>query len=555
MRGESESTAVPIILRDVPRYIGESEADCEARALEALDLMPTDVQSIALERKSLDTRGKNPHFQCHFLIHLKAGPRREKQLIADFKDDRVAFFDRADAPPPSPGHTPLPAPIYVIGAGPAGLFAALRLAQAGFKPILVERGKDVLKRGKDIAEYWRSGKLDPDSNVVFGEGGAGTYSDGKLTTRIHTPLVREVFKALHAAGAQDEIMVDAHPHIGTDRLHHILRKMRTQMESLGVTYQFDTKLTGLTIADGRLTHIDLNGVTTTVGAVILAAGASARDLYRILLENGVAIESRASLVGLRVEHPQSWIDKVQLKNACGVPGFGPAEYFLKRQPSPQEQKQHLRAVHSFCMCPGGMVLPLSTEPDGVACNGMSNSARGSGWGNAALIVPVKPADYEKETGDQGPLCGIDFQRKYERIAYQLGGGDHRIPAMRLTAFQQDTKPDGLPDGPRDNWRRQGDLRESLPRTLLRSIHTAIADWDKRYHGFLSPDATIYGSEMRTGAVVRIPRDEDGPRAGEAINVANLYPCGEGAGYAGGITSAAADGLRQADQVIRKFQPA
>ena len=435
----------------------------------------------------------------------------------------------------------------VIGAGPCGLFATLILAQMGFRPILLERGKEVRERTRDTWELWRQGKLHPESNVQFGEGGAGTFSDGKLHSQIKDPgwRGRKVLEELVAADAPPEILFISKPHVGTFRLVRVVQNIRASILALGGEIRFQSRVTDLTIerdaaGQGRVRGVVLaDGEHLAADHVVLAIGHSARDTYTQLLARGVHLEAKPFSIGVRIEHPQTLIDRARLGNAAGHPELGAADYKLVHH------CRNGRSVYSFCMCPGGQVVAAASEAGGVVTNGMSQYSRAERNANAALVVDVSPEDFPGDAR-ANPLAGIDFQRHWESAAFQAGGASYAAPAQTVGDFLAG-RPSTQLGAVQPSYTpgiRLTDLSSCLPGYVVEALREAIPAFDRQIRGFAMADALMTGVETRTSAPVRITRGSDFA----SINTRGLYPGGEGAGYAGGILSAAVDGIRLAEAV-------
>jgi uncharacterized FAD-dependent dehydrogenase len=428
----------------------------------------------------------------------------------------------------------------VVGFGPCGIFAALLLAQMGFRPIVLERGKAVRERTQDTWGLWRKHVLDPESNVQFGEGGAGTFSDGKLYSQIKDPrhLGRKVLTEFVKAGAPEEILYVSKPHIGTFRLVAMVEAMRREIESLGGEVRFSRRVTDLLIEDGRVAGVQLAGGETVASRhVVLALGHSARDTFEMLHARGVYMEAKPFSVGFRIEHPQSLIDRARLGPNAGDPRLGAADYRLVHH------AKNGRAVYSFCMCPGGTVVAATSEPNRVVTNGMSQYSRNERNANAGIVVGIVPDDYPG-----GVLAGIELQRRLESRAFELGGGNYDAPAQRVGDFLAGRASTGF-GSVEPSYKpgvRPTDLSTALPDYAIEAIREALPAFDRQIKGFALPDAVLTGVETRTSSPVRITRGDDF----QSLNVKGLYPAGEGAGYAGGILSAGVDGIRVAEAVAR-----
>ena len=499
-------------------------------AARTLRLPPRDIREARLLKKSVDARDKS---DVHFILTLEAETLRPLKTLP--RNVEIV----PDAPPAPEQRTPRPMaerPL-VVGLGPAGLFAALTLAQAGMQPLVIERGRPVDQRTQDVDAFWNGGALDPISNVQFGEGGAGAFSDGKLNTGIKDSRCRRVLETLHRAGAPEEILWQAKPHIGTDHLKETVKGLRKQIIALGGEVRFETRLTGLETENGRVTGAVLNDAERVpTGCVILAVGHSARDTFQWLYEMGVTMSPKAFAIGARIEHKQSDINRSQYGRFAGHPALGAADYKLA---------VHLpggRSVFTFCMCPGGQVVAAASEPGGVVVNGMSLFARDGENANSAVLVNVTPEDFD----GSDPLAGVRFQRRWEQAAFLAGGGDGRAPAQTVGDFLKN-RP-SLSGGkvipsyrPGVQW---GRLDDCLPDFVCASLREALPLLDRKLRGFAHPDAVLTGVETRSSSPLRIERD-----ASCQGSLRGLYPCGEGAGYAGGIMSAAVDGIRCAEAAL------
>ena len=421
----------------------------------------------------------------------------------------------------------------VIGMGPAGLFAAKRLAESGVRVTLVDRGRKLEQRVADVENFWTSGEFDAVSNVQFGEGGAGTFSDGKLTTRLNHPQRLTVLKTLVACGAPEDILVEARPHVGTDRLRKVVINFREDLVKLGVDIRFETCLTDIDTHQGRITGGVFNDKELlSCDSLVLAPGHSARDTYLMLDRKGVQLEAKGFAVGVRVEHPAELINQIQYGEfARQLP---PADYVLRYNDS-----ETGRGVYSFCMCPGGEVVNAASEPDGLVVNGMSRMSRTAEFSNSALVVTVSPQDW-----DYTKLGGMHFQQEWERRAFAAAGSNFMAPAQNMMAFVNQGR------GPVTSSCRPGivetELREVLPDFVYYNLLQALPHFNRKMKGFVTSEAVLVGVETRTSAPLRITRNEHG----ESVSHPGLFPAGEGAGYAGGIMSAAFDGLRAADQVVK-----
>ncbi|KJS82893.1 MAG: hypothetical protein JM58_13885 [Peptococcaceae bacterium BICA1-8] len=429
----------------------------------------------------------------------------------------------------------------IVGTGPAGLFCGLILAQMGYRPILLERGQDVEARTKAVDEFWEKGILDEESNVQFGEGGAGTFSDGKLTTLIKNSRCRKILEELVSHGAPEEILYSYKPHIGTDILKTVVTNLRKKIIELGGEVRFNSKVTELTIEDQQVRGVIINGQEAlSADLVILAVGHSARDTFEMLYNKGVKLSPKAFAIGVRIEHPQAVIDGVQYGQLAGHENLGAADYKLVYHASTG------RGCYTFCMCPGGYVVNASSEKNRVVTNGMSYFARDGANANSALLVGIEPSDFE----EKHPLAGIEFQRKWERLAFQLAGSNYSAPTQLVGDFLQDVPSTSL-NNVKPSFKPGTifvELKKCLPSIVVETLKEAILYFDKKILGFADKDAVLTGVETRSSSPVRIERDENY----QAVDIHGLYPTGEGAGYAGGIVSAAIDGIMAAEAIVSKY---
>lgn len=508
-----------------------------------LGISAAELLNFSVFKRSYDARKKNSVILFIYIIDLEV--RDEASVLARFADDPHV------RPAPDTNYYPVgqaPAGLserpIVVGFGPCGLFAALLLAQMGFKPIVLERGKDVRRRTKDTWALWRKKTLTAESNVQFGEGGAGLFSDGKLYSQIKDPKFygRKVMHEFVRAGAPEEIMYVSKPHIGTFRLTGVVAAMREEIIALGGEVRFESKVTDLLINDGQLEGVVLaNGETLRSRHVVLALGHSSRDTFRMLHRQGVFIEAKPFAIGFRIEHPQSLIDQARLGKYAGHPELGAADYKLVYH------AKNGRAVYSFCMCPGGTVVAATSEPERVVTNGMSQYSRNERNANAGIVVGINP----EQDFPGGPLAGVEFQERLESRAYELGGRDYCAPAQLVGDFIRgvpsselgEVEPSYKPGV------RLGDLAASLPDYAIEAIREALPAFGKQIRGFDRNDAVLTGIETRTSSPVRITRDNE---TLQSLNLKGLYPAGEGAGYAGGILSAGVDGIKVAEAVARSM---
>lgn len=489
-----------------------------------------------IKKQSLDCRHKNDKI---FVYTVDVMIRDEQKLAKKVNNNNIMLTKEKSYEFPSPGETPLLHSPVIVGSGPAGLFCGWYLAKAGYCPIILERGEEAEKRQKTVENFWKNGVLDPESNVQFGEGGAGTFSDGKLNTLVKDPYGRnhEVLKRFVAAGAPEEIIYQQKPHLGTDVLVGIVEKMRHEIEEMGGKFCFRSKVTDLIFENNTLKEIEINNDKRIPAQVcILAPGHSARDTFEMLQKRGVYMEPKSFAVGLRIEHPQEMINM----DLYGEPEnelLGAASYKVTHKCA------NGRGVYSFCMCPGGYVVNASSEPGRLAVNGMSYQARDSRNANSAMIVTVTPEDFP----DKGVLGGVEFQRDLEKKAWELGEG--KIPVQLFGDFCKNQASEALGEVTPC---MKGEyiltnVRSVLPKAVGDSIEEGVRAFGKRISGFDREDALLSGIESRTSSPVRIVRDQE-----LTANMAGIYPCGEGAGYAGGITSAAMDGIKVAETVCRKY---
>ena len=525
-------------LTELKLPVGHSEAVLKAAIVKKLGITAETLTGFAIVRRGQDARKKT---NILYVYTIDAAVTDEEAVLARAKDGHVKrapdteykFVARA----PEKFIRPL-----VVGAGPCGLFAALILAQMGFRPIILERGKAVRQRVKDTWALWRKHVLTPESNVQFGEGGAGTFSDGKLYSQIKDPrhLGRKVFSEFVRAGAPQEILTEAHPHIGTFKLVPMVENLRATIESLGGEYRFESRLTDLVIENGRLTGVRLeSGEEIAADHVVLAVGHSARDVFEMLYRQGVAMEAKPFSIGFRIEHPQSLIDKARF--GASRTELGAAEYRLVHHAS------NGRAVYSFCMCPGGTVVAAASEPGRVVTNGMSQYSRNERNANAGIVVGITPEDYPaQENGEKSPLAGVELQRHWEAQAFIAGGSNYAAPAQRVGDFIKGVASTAL--GSVIPSYRPGvnpcDLSSCLPDYAITAIREALTAFGRQLKGFDMDDAVLTGVETRTSSPVRIKRGPDF----QSVNISGLYPAGEGAGYAGGILSAGVDGIQVAEAV-------
>jgi len=513
----------------------------EKLAAKRLNVPPQVVLEVVIVRKALDARRKT-NISFVYTLDVRTSLPEGQVIVALGEDKNVSIITEQTAEPIVPGQTLLEHRPVVIGLGPAGMLAALTLAQHGYRPLVLERGRDVEQRTKDVAKFWQTGEFDEISNVQFGEGGAGTFSDGKLTTRVNDPLMRQVLDVFVAAGAPPEITYLHKPHIGTDKLRGIVKHIREQIIALGGEVEFEAKVTDVAVENGKITGLTINENRQVPCEVALfAIGHSARDTYTMLHNRGIAMEAKPFAIGVRIEHPQSLIDEAQYGISAGHANLSPADYALV-----YHAKATGRTAYSFCMCPGGYVVAAASETGGVVTNGMSLYKRASGISNSAIVVNVTPEDFGNQV-----LGGMEFQRKYEQLAFKCGGSNYHAPVQTVGEFLGSTT--GSTAKATTSSYRPGtsaaDLRQCLPDFVVNTLASALPDFERKIKGFAHPEAIMTGVETRTSAPVRIVRNTDH----SSVNTQGFYPIGEGAGYAGGIMSAALDGRNSASAVIKQYK--
>ncbi len=502
-----------------PEFVNDYSYQKNLAARE-LKLNTEDISAVQVIRRSVDARSKNPIFRAKAIVYMNEG--------------LVDIYSPIDFKPVKGNKK-----VLIIGMGPAGMFAALRLIELGIKPIIFERGKDVQSRRKDLREIQQFGNVNPDSNYCFGEGGAGTYSDGKLYTRsTKRGDVNRILNILVQHGSQKEILIDAHPHIGSNILPKVVQTIRQTIIDCGGEIHFDSRVTDLILNAKKIKGLIINDGKEFFGdSVILATGHSARDIYYLLDKHKIKLEAKPFAMGVRIEHPQKLIDEIQYHSRERNPNLPASSYNLACQVDN-------RGVYSFCMCPGGIIIPASTTSEELVLNGMSVSRRDSPFANSGLVVSVDEKDW-KEYKSFGVFAGLEFQKEVERIAFEAGGKEQTAPSQRITDFVKGEISKTLPESSYIPGTVSAPLHEILPKNITDGLKKSLLVFNKKMKGYFTEEAQILAAETRTSSPIRIPRDN---KSLMHVEVEGLFPCGEGAGYAGGIVSAAIDGERCADAV-------
>jgi len=507
-----------------PWQVNNAES-IKAEAAKSLQISVDEINLVRIVRKSVDARGRNIKFNIGVEVFLDELPEALNSTHFEY-----SFVGNST-------------PIIIVGAGPAGLFAALRLIELRLKPVIFERGKEVSARKRDIAAIHRNEGVNPDSNYGFGEGGAGTFSDGKLYTRSKKKGdVSRILEVLHFHGAQDDILIDAHPHIGTNVLPRVVARIRNTILQAGGEIHFETKVTGLLKSESSVVGVELSsGEKIKAKAVILATGHSARDIYSILRSSGIHLESKNFAVGVRIEHPQELIDLIQYKRADRGKYLPPATYSFAEQVGG-------RGVYSFCMCPGGMIVPAATSNEEMVVNGMSPSARNGRYANSGIVVEIRIEDL-KQYCDYRELAGLNFQIDLEKRCFSFANNSMIAPAQRLNDFLRNTHSQTLPETSYHPGIQSSDIHELFPKIVSQQLQEGLILMGKKAKGFITNESIVVGVESRTSSPIRIPRNES---TFEHIKYSGIFPCGEGAGYSGGIVSSAIDGERCAEKVALKL---
>jgi uncharacterized FAD-dependent dehydrogenase len=526
-------------ISDVRLGVDEPEARLPERLAAALGVAPGDLLRWRILRKSLDARDKDA---LQFVYTAEAAVADEETRLAACAARRIAKVDRYAEEPfvvPPPGARPLPQRPVVIGSGPGGLAAAWFLAEQGYRPLVLERGRPVRDRIRDVRAFDAGGPFDPESNYLFGEGGAGTFSDGKLTCRSSGPDVHRILHLFAESKGKPSVVYDARPHLGSNRLPAVVKALRRRVEALGGEVRFSCRVEDLDLADGRL-----RGLTTSSGyiptcAAVLAIGHSARDTYEMLLRRGVPMVRKPFQLGVRVEHPQETVNRVKYGPTQLEQRLGAADYALVAHGR--------RDLFTFCMCAGGYIMPSVSEPGAFCTNGMSLSKHDSPFANSGLVVTIPVEAF----GGGDVLAGVRLQQVYERRAFEVGRRDYLCPIQRMEDFLADRPTASVPDNSYPRGAVSAAIAELVPPLVLEALRHGLPIMDRRWQGRFLPEATLVGPESRGSAPVRIPRD-DATR--ETPGIEGLYPVGEGAGYAGGIVSAAVDGLRTAKAIVAKYAP-
>jgi len=520
--------------------INDSTNKLRHKASRILNINESKITKMSIFKESIDARKKG---KIEFVYTVDLLVENEKEILRRCRNKNIDIAPDMEYKYPEPGNLPLSSRPIIIGSGPAGLFCGLILAQMGYKPLILERGEAVEDRSKTVESFWKTGRLNPESNVQFGEGGAGTFSDGKLTTRVKDLRCRKVLKELVKAGAPEDIMFSFKPHVGTDILKSVVKNLREEIINLGGEVSFNSKVTNLIIKDGKISGVEINNEESIDSQlVVLALGHSARDTFEMLYRKGVDIIQKPFAIGVRIEHPQAIINRAQYKEYANHEKLGAADYRLTYH------AVNGRSVYTFCMCPGGSVVAAASEEGRVVTNGMSEYARDKINANSALLVSVTQEDFE----GTHPLAGMYFQRKWEEKAYQLGGGGYIAPAQLVGDFINDIASQSLGDvkpsyEPGVKLTR---IKDCLPSYVIEAMKEAIVNMGKKLKGFGMESAIMTGVETRSSSPIRIVRDG---KTLESINVNGLYPAGEGAGYAGGIVSAAVDGIKIAEKIISQYK--
>jgi len=521
------------LLSNLPMDLDDAAKNSAWLMAELLGGAPAEYLGVRLERRSLDARHKG---SIRFLVNLSFETARTLggiPLPPGTKLEPALAEISWQVPPVSSRPR-----VVVVGSGPAGSFCALRLLAYGVEPIILERGPAMSERVQAVNGLWGKGQLDPTANAQFGEGGAGTFSDGKLATRTGHPAIRYVLETFVRFGADPQVLYLAKPHVGTDVIRRCTVNMRKEAESRGAHYRFRARLADIRFQDGAVRAAVLDtGEEIPCEALVLAPGHSARDTFEMLHAHGVAMRQKAFALGVRIEHPQDFIDRVQYGPGKRHAALPVADYRLACNFSPA------RAAYSFCMCPGGEVIQCASEEGGVVVNGMSNAKRDSGFANSGLVAKVNTADF----GSEHMLAGVELQRRWERAAFRAAGEVYGAPAESVQDFLREQPTGRLPHTSFRPFAVPADLRTCLPAFILAQLMEALPVFERKIHGFTSQEAILLGIESRTSSPVQMMRAEDG----QSVSHSGLYPCGEGAGFAGGITSAAVDGIRVAEWIAKK----
>jgi uncharacterized FAD-dependent dehydrogenase len=533
---------MPVRINNIKLSLDEDTNALVKKASKSAGIEERDISNFHILKEAVDARKKD---KIELLYHVEFDCPNEEKVVKRASSSNVLYESRHNVQRIVYGSKILEHRPVIVGSGPAGLFAGLLMSQNGYNPIILERGEQVEKRTETIRHFWRTGILDTDSNVQFGEGGAGTFSDGKLTTRIKDPHIGYVLEEFVKSGAPEEIIYSGKPHIGTDILKDVVRNIRNVIIELGGEIRFRSKITGIKTVNGRIVSLTVNDeYEQPCSIAVMALGHSARDTYEMLLSSGMILEQKPFAIGARIEHAQRLIDESQYGNFAGHPRLPAADYRLTYNDSKLK-----RPCYTFCMCPGGVVVPAASEENKLVTNGMSEYKRDKENANSALLVGVGPGDF----ASSHPLAGVEFQRHYEGLAYKAGGGGYIAPVQLVGDFLKDnvsTRLKGVTPSYERGWVFSS-LKECLPSYVIDVMKEGLISFDRKIKGFAADGAVLTGIETRSSSPVRMVRNE----GYESVGIQGIYPCGEGAGYAGGIMSAAVDGIRVATRIMESYRAA